>query len=282
MQFSKDIADIFIPDGEDVSKALARTTDLGITAHQDDIEIAMYSAIADCYSRADKWFTGVVVTNGAGSPRSGIYADFTNEEMEAVRHQEQRKAAFTGEYSAMIQLMYASSEVKDPENDSVVADIKSIIEAAKPETVYVHNPADKHDTHVATMLRTIAAIRQLPKEDRPKKLLGCEVWRALDWMMDDEKVALDVDRYPNVAASVLGVFDSQISGGKRYDLASAGRRLANATYFASHATDESQGLTYAIDLTPLAQDDNLDITEYVLGYIERFSADVKSKLEKWS
>ncbi len=282
MQFFKSNADVFIPDSQEQPRALARTTDLGITAHQDDIEIAMYSAIADCYGQSDKWFTGVVVTDGAGSPRSGIYADYTDDEMKAVRHQEQRKAAFIGEYAAMIQLMYASSEVKDSGNDSVVADIKAILESTKPENVYVHNPADKHDTHVATMLRTITAIRQLPKEDRPKRLLGCEVWRALDWMMDDEKVALDVDRYPNVAASVLGVFDSQISGGKRYDLASIGRRLANATYYASHATDESEGLTYAIDLTPLVVDDELDIAEYVLGFIDSFRDDVSNKISQWS
>jgi LmbE family N-acetylglucosaminyl deacetylase len=282
MQFNKSNADFYVPDGAAEAQALGRTTDLGITAHQDDIEIAMYSAIADCYNQSDKWFTGVVVTNGAGSPRTGIYADFSNEEMMAVRHKEQRQAAFVGDYSAMIQLMYSSSEVKDSANQQPVEDIKAILEAAQPDNVYLHNPADKHDTHIATFARSLAAIRQLPKEQRPKKVYGCEVWRALDWMNDDEKLALDVDRFPNVAAAVLGVFDSQISGGKRYDLATAGRRLANATYFASHATDESEGLTYAIDLTPLVEDDGLDVAEYVNGFIENFKRDVNAKIAKFS
>ena len=59
-----------------------------------------YGPIADCFGKKDKWFTGVVVTDGAGSPRSGLYADYTDEDMKAIRIVEQKKAAFVGEYSA--------------------------------------------------------------------------------------------------------------------------------------------------------------------------------------
>jgi hypothetical protein len=52
----------------------------------------------------------------------------------------------------------------------------------------------------------------------------------------------------------VGVFDSQVSGGKRYDLATAGRRLAHATYYASHGTDEESALSFAMDLTPLVEE----------------------------
>jgi len=38
----------------------------------------------------------------------------------------------------------------------------------------------------------------------------------------------------NLQFALLGVFESQIAGGKRYDLALMGRRRANATYFESH------------------------------------------------
>ncbi len=280
MDFAKENADVFIGDKIDLVAAMTRTTHLGICAHQDDIEIAMYSAIAECYGQDDKWFSGVVITNGAGSPRTGIYADYSDDEMQTVRHQEQRKAAFTGDYSAMIQLMYASSEVKDPANRAVIDDIKTILTASQPEVVLLHNPADKHDTHVASMLRSITAIREMPENMRPKKVYGCEVWRDLDWLLDDEKEALDVDHYPNLAASLLGVFDSQISGGKRYDLASLGRRVANATYHASHATDESMGLTYAIDLTPLIEDTELAVTGFICGAIDRFKTDVDARITK--
>jgi len=41
----------------------------------------------------------------------------------------------------------------------VVEDLKKILVAATPSYVYLHNPADKHDTHVGTMMRAIAALR---------------------------------------------------------------------------------------------------------------------------
>src|SRR5436305_4768012 len=111
MQFHKSDADIFVPDGVDAAEALARTTHLCIAAHQDDIEIMAYHGIAECFGRGDRWFTGVVVTNGAGSPRSGSYGDYTDDRMQQVRVLEQRKAAYVGEYACQIQLAFPSSYV---------------------------------------------------------------------------------------------------------------------------------------------------------------------------
>ena len=93
MKLFQPAADLFVPDGVAVESALSRTTHLCVAAHQDDIEIMAYHGVAECFGRKDKWFTGVVVTNGAGSPRTGIYGDFTDEEMQQVRVGEQRKAA---------------------------------------------------------------------------------------------------------------------------------------------------------------------------------------------
>jgi hypothetical protein len=39
-------------------------------------------------------------------------------------------------------------------------------------------------------------------------------------------------------------------------------------------------IAFAMDLTPLAHDDSLDIEEYVTGFIDRFKADVVAKLRK--
>jgi hypothetical protein len=72
MQFQNAKADVFVPDGAEMPAALARTTHLCISAHQDDIEIMAYHGVAECFGRKDRWFSGVVVTNGAGSPRLGI------------------------------------------------------------------------------------------------------------------------------------------------------------------------------------------------------------------
>ena len=199
-----------------------------------------------------------------------------------VRRVEQKKAAFVGEYSAQAFLQYSSSQVKDAKNPDVVDDLKNLIAATKAEVVYTHNLADKHDTHVSVALRVIKAIRELPKEARPKKVYGCEVWRDLDWMNDGDKVVFNVEAHENIAMALLGVFDSQICGGKRYDLASQGRRRAHATYHASHGVDASAAINFGMDLTPLIEDDTLDATEYVNGLIKRFKDEVTERVSKFS
>jgi LmbE family N-acetylglucosaminyl deacetylase len=281
VQFHHPFADFFVPDHTVHEEALRRTTHMCICAHQDDIEIMAYHGVAECFGRHDRWFTGVVVTNGAGSPRSGIYADYTDAEMQKVRVLEQRKAAFVGEYGCQIQLGFTSSDVKDPKEPAVVTDLGRILEISKPEVVYLHNLADKHDTHVSVSLRALAAMREMPREDRPRKVYGCEVWRDLDWLMDDDKQMLSASSRTNIAASLVGVFDSQVTGGKRYDLATAGRRLANATYFAPHGTDQESALNFAMDLTPLVDHPGLDITTYVVEFVDRFRADVEKRLKDW-
>jgi hypothetical protein len=150
--------------------------------------------------------------------------------------------------------------------------------ATKPEVVYCHNLADKHDTHVGTTLKLIAALRKLPQDQRPKQVIGCEVWRDLDWLVDDDKVAMDVSNDESLQAALLGVFDSQIAGGKRYDLATMGRRRAHATYHASHGVDETTGLTFGMDLTPLIQDDSIQPAAYVAEFVQRFADDVAGRL----
>ena len=59
-----------------------------------------------------------------------------------------------------------------------------------------------------------------------------------------------------------------------------GRRRANATYFASHGVDLTLGLSYGMDLSPLIYNTSKDITEFVLEYIQRFTSDVKARLER--
>src|SRR5207248_1225023 len=166
-----------------------------------------------------------------------------------------------------------SKRVKDPAETAVVEDLANIVRATRPKVVYLHNPADKHDTHIGVVLRCIAALRAVP-DARPERVYGCEVWRDLDWLPDEVKQVLPVSARSNIAAALVGVFDSQVTGGKRYDLATAGRRLAHATYYASHGTDQESALTYAMDLTPLVADPDLPIADYVVGFIDRFRAEV--------
>ena len=271
----------YIPDGTQEQAAISRTTHLAISAHQDDIEFMAYAPIAECFGKADKWFGAIVVTDGAGSPRSGLYADYTDEQMKEVRVVEQKKAACVGEYGFLAMLSHPSQEVKDTGNLKIVEELADLIRRAKPKYLYTHNLADKHETHVATALKVIAALRMLKPGERPEKVYGCEVWRDLDWLCDDEKVYLDCGPHPNLMRCLSAVFDSQIAGGKRYDLAAEGRRLANATFSASHACDTYSALNYAMDLTSL-MDEKVDIANYVTGYIDRFKMQVKETIGGFS
>ena len=278
MQLNNPGAEIFVPDGVPVEEALARTTHLAVGAHQDDLEIMAYRGILECFQQDDKWFCGVNVTNGAGSPRDDLYRDYTDEMMQVVRRKEQKKAAVVGEYGAQIFLDYSSSATKDATNPSVKEDLKKVFLATRPQIVYTHNLADKHDTHIAVTLRVIAALRELPDDAKPQQVVGCEVWRDLDWMVDTDKVAMDVSPHENLAAALLGVFDSQICGGKRYDLATIGRRRAHATYAESHGVDVSTSLIYGMDLTPLIHDPSMDVVAYVKVFIDRFAQDVQARI----
>jgi len=272
-------ADIFIPDKISEDQALARVTQLGVGAHQDDLEFMAFHGIHSCYHKENEWFAGVTCTNGSGSARSGAYATYSDAEMMTVRREEQRQAATIGRYAAMIQLDYPSTIAKDPNDARMQADLLSILTATRPDIVYTHNPADKHDTHIAVVIPVIEAIRELPASERPRAVHGCEMWRNLDWMPDADKIVHDMSGHENLAAALNGLFDSQIAGGKRYDLAVLGRRRANATFFESHGVDQSEAIAFAMDLTPLIRDDAPDMIEYVTSFIEKFKADVVKKLQ---
>jgi len=280
MKFKNKTAGIFIPDNKSESEAFERTTHMSIAAHPDDIEIMAYDGIVKCFNQKDKWFFGVVVTDGAGSARTGVYKDYSNEEMIKIRRKEQEKAAILGDYSAVAMLDYPSKETKDKDNETIVKEIKNLILEANPEVIYTHNLADKHDTHIGVVVKTIKAIRMIEPNKRPKKLYGCEVWRNLDWLMENDKILFDTSAHPNLASALVEIFDSQIVGGKRYDLGAIGRRKANATYTESHSIDEAEQMIYGMDLTPLIENDDLDILEFATDFVKRLQNDVFNRVQK--
>jgi len=280
MKFHLDTAEIYVPDSLPPEQALKRTTHMAIAAHQDDIEIMAAAPILTCFQQENLWFTGVVVTDGRGSPRDDLYKNYDDEEMRQVRFKEQKKAAVIGEYAAQVMLDYPSKMVKNGSELKPVEDLATLLKFSHPKNVYTHNLADKHDTHVGVAMKVIAAIRSLPETERPQKLYGCEVWRDLDWMVDSDKVSMDLTKHENLQAALLGVYDSQICGGKRYDLASMGRRRANATYFESHGVDLTLGLSYAMDLTPLINGPDQDAASFVQQFITRFAQDTIDRMKR--
>jgi len=282
MKFNRESAEIFIPDGVEAAVALGRTSHLAIGAHPDDLEIMAIEGILHCFGREDAWFTGVVVTDGGSSPRAGIYRDYTDQAMRSVRFAEQKKAAVIGEYAAQVFLDYPSHTVKNAKDATPTLDILGLLQAARPEVVYTHNLADKHDTHVAVAVRVVDAIRQLPVALRPQRLTGCEVWRSLDWMRDEDKVLMDTSAHENIQAALVSLFDSQIASGKRYDLAVLGRRRANATFLAPRYIEAFSSAVIGMDLTPLIRDETMDLAAYVGDYIHRFTKDVEDEIRRFT
>jgi len=281
MEFQHERTELYLPNKEETeASALNRVTHLAIGAHQDDAEIMAFHGVLECFHHPNRAFGVVVVTDGSGSPRTGVYEAYSDETMRSVRAREQKKAAEIGDYAMAVLLGYPSSTVKDCRDPGPVVDLAAILESTGPEIVYTHNLADKHDTHVAVALRTIEAIRSLPRERRPQKVFGCEAWRSLDWLPDAEKVALDCSAHANLHVALLGVYDSQIAGGKRYDLAVLGRCRANASFYAPYDVDESTSLSFAMDLSPLVHGPELDPFEYAMKYIEHFRLDVAERLQR--
>jgi hypothetical protein len=91
---------------------------------------------------------------------------------------------------------------------------------------------------------------------------------------------MDISEHENLQAALLGVFDSQIAGGKRYDLASMGRRRANATYFATHGVDLTTSLSFAMDMTPLVLEDSIEPLAFIQDLIQHFAQDVSDRIRR--
>ncbi len=272
--FAQRNSEVYIPDRSDPADALARTTYLCIAAHQDDIEIMAVEGILRAYENPELHFTGCVVTDGHGSPRAGKFANVSDDEMALIRVEEQREAARIGKYSAQVFLGYPSSEVKKGGNQALKEDLKNLIRQTRPEVLYTHNLADKHATHVGVLMRVLEALRELEPEELPAKLIGCEVWRNLDWLSDEKKVVMDTSENKELQAQLVDVFVSQVQGGKNYTDAILGRRAANATFYASHATDKATGLSFGMDMTLLMMDKDLDPSEFVKGFLQDFQENV--------
>lgn len=276
MDFLNTNASIYIPDG--AAGGISRTTDLCIAAHADDVEIMCYGAIAACYDHDTRCFSSVTVTDGAGSPRVGAYAAMSDEEMTRVRAAEQQRAADLGRYAASVQLGFPSAAVK-ARDDTVTSELAHLLLAARADTVYIHNLFDKHDTHVATALAAIDALRRVKDVYRAKRVYMLEVWRSLDWLCDGDKTLFDTAPHPTLAQEILAVYESQIAGGKRYDLAALGRRLANATFFESHETDTTESLSYGLEATDFVYSDR-PAAAFADEYIDRFRTEVHERLAR--
>lgn len=242
---------------KDSFEDIHKISHLAIGAHQDDVELMAMHGVLACYKQEHHRFAACVVTDGRSTPRAGEYANVSDDEMVKIRAAEQAKAAEIGDYANYFLLGHQSSEVRRMDFEPLTNELVKLLRSAQPKIVYTHNLADKHKTHLAVGLHVIKAIRCLPRELRPEKLYGCEVWRSLDFLPDTHKVLLDVSARPELQSELINVFRSQIAGGKNYEQAVIGRLLANATFHDAYAPDAASRLSIAMDMTPLILDDQL-------------------------
>lgn len=261
-------------------EALSRTTHLAIGAHQDDVEIMAQYGVLECFNDELELFSAAILTDGAGSRREGSLAALTERELVELRNAEQIEAARIGRYGFVRFLHYPSAVVRQKSNAHIVSDLKQLFLEVQPRIIYLHNPADRHPTHVATTMRSIEALQQIAKQWRPDKVYGCEVWGGLDWLPNGSVAVLELPDRLEISQATLAAFQSQTSGGKRYDLAAIGRLQANATFRSTSEKDGGKAASYVMNLTPLL--DGGDPVEYIKTILKRFSNEVIKRICQFS
>ncbi len=277
--FKNKKAKVFVPDGNEESVALRRTTHLAIGAHPDDNEIMAVEGIIHCYQHPGLWFCGVVLTDGRSAPRIGSFANMDDSELSSVRYQELINVSRIGAYAAQVMLDYNSEQVKTTGNQDLMDDLLNLFTLTQPQVIYTHNLADRHPTHVATAVRVINALRHLPLEKLPQEVYGCEVWRDLDWLPQGRKHRLDCSSLVELQDALLKVFVSQNNGGKQYDTGAMSRRVAHATFDEAHMINSASHLSFAMDLMPLITHPEIDIAEFTLNHIDVFREEVGQLLK---
>lgn len=272
----------FVPDAVPRDVALARTTHLAIGAHPDDLELIGIQGIFACHENERQWFSGIVVTDGGGSARNGKFARLSNDEMVSVRHQEQIEAAQLGQFSVVVQLGLQSANLINGFDEALIDQIATLLLEARPDIVYLHNPGDRHATHVAVCVHAIEALRRLDTSCLPKSVYGIEVWRSLDWVSDAMRISLDVSGSAQLQQRLLAAHRSQVEGGKRYDLAVQGRYVANATFNVEREVDSYLESQTALDLLPLIRDPGLSVQVYTEALVKGLSAEIVANLAQFN
>jgi LmbE family N-acetylglucosaminyl deacetylase len=223
----------------------------------------------------------VVATDGAGSPTPEGGPRASPQAIAARRRTEQKRAAELGRYGALVLFDHTSAEVKDVSETAIVGELAAVLRATSPEVVYTHNLADTHDTHVAVALAVITACRSLDGAERPPRVIGCEVWRDLDWLESGAKVAMPVDGHGELEVALIRAFESQLEAGKRLDTGAIGRRRANATFREIRRADDHDGVVWGMDLGPAARGE-IEPAELVKRHVRAFESDLEHRLRRFA
>ncbi|MBS1984145.1 MAG: PIG-L family deacetylase [Bdellovibrionales bacterium] len=268
LSFSQPQARVFSPAALELTEALRRASHIAIGAHPDDLEFMAGHGIVTAAQNAQGGFLGIVVASGG-----------EDVVVQNVRRAEQEEAARLGRYLAVVTLNHPSADLKNGRRAGLLKDLGALLALAKPEAIYTHNPADKHDTHVAVCRSVVEAVRALNPAQQPKSFWGCEVWRGLDWLLDHNKALLDVSAGAGLLERLMQVYGSQLKE-KAYVEATLGRKRANATYFDAYSADRGTHVEYALDMRPLLANAQLSLEDFIEGHIEALKADVQARLKR--
>lgn len=272
---------IHLPGGGDPLAALAATTDVGVVAHPDDLELLLAAPVLDARGDPQRRFCGVVCTDGAGSVRPPSMRDLDPAAFVAVRAGEQVAAAEAAGMGAVVLLGLPSEVVCGTGEDRqrFVDALGTLLGACGATAVHTHDPADTHRSHVAVATATVTALRRLAPVDRPQRLVGWEGWGDLGWLPDAHVVRAELTGRVGEAVALARHHASQLDA-KRYDTAVAGRWQANATFAAQRQADASDALARGVDLTPLLNDD-VDPQAFICGLVESFADRVTDGVATW-
>ena len=133
---------------ESLDEALSETTHLLVVAHADDDGLIGAEALSETYGFDEKHMSVIVVSAspGTGRPPGYEHDKYTDEDMIAIRRQEQVNAADIGQYASTVQLGFASREIKGFETGNI-QDALEVIKALhliyestpKLEKLYLHS-----------------------------------------------------------------------------------------------------------------------------------------------
>ena len=272
---------VHVPGGGDPLAALAATTDLGVVAHPDDLELLLAAPLLAARNDPARSFCGVVCTDGAGSVRPPAMAELDEAAIVAVRAAEQIAAAEAAGMGAVVLLGLPSDEVRSTGSarDAFVTVLSTLVTACRPEVVHTHDPADAHRSHRAVATATVTALRRLPPDQRPGSLVGWEGWRDLGWLPEARVRRGDLSGQVDEAVAIARHHVSQL-GPKRYDAAVSGRWAANATFAAQREVDGAGALARGMDLTPLL-DDAVDPATFLADLVHSFADEVVGGVADW-
>ena len=215
--------------------------------------------------------------------RAAVIAAHTDAEMVEVRRDEQRRAAELGGFGAVVQLGHPSGDVKSADGVTSLADELASILEVSPSAEPLHAQSGRQARHPSSGDGGDRA-RGTPTADDACDRRGSSASRggatSTGWATA-RSCGSTPRRTSALAQQFAAVYESQIDGAKRYDVAIQGRRRANATMHGIRSTDDAEEVIVAIDLTPLLRNDDLDPVEYTLAAIDRLRADVETSLRRW-